>query len=655
MLFDFIQQIFLSGLFFLGIAGAGLLVIDSLLLKKENSALRMALAYFFSLCIFTLLCVFGLFIFTDKLGFVAYFTYGYFFVSAIIFGRRLFEGRKITEILKARYVWVLSAFLLAIAFLFFLQIYHTSILDEWLHRPVVNSFVHNGVFPLVNPVSADQDFIYTYHYGVHIIGASLALIFGAETSESLDLFKLANFIGAFLLFYGLLRKWLVSSYWALLSAGATIFVGSSFFLMDTFTTSHLKKIGSLGADWPSNVSLSFGLTGVTSVGALLFFAFFFTFTDVIKNWKKFRLIVPATAGILFSGFMLLGEYYAALALMYMFIFGLVLLWKKMIDFKSALVAIVLFLAVFIPCLHYSGGLGGAMLNSVSSILSAQLSSFSSGVSFSDKAREDELMQAASTTDHGEITASAVMIANKSAFAFKGISQWGYPSEKRILQFFDKPVYYVRSFLLEALALGLMVWLFFKRKLITSLEDKAVLFTALILVGVPFFITTAFGDLNLAKSVAVGLVLFHLYFVKTLYHMEVRYKKYVVALFVVLFFFGSIPGMVLGSNIQWQWVSSKGRAQYCSQNPLCYEGSLTALLESFERQYPGLKKVAVDRNNTKKVIDLTQSYVYPFGDNRVEYIVDTAELRKSLKDVEREELSSLEAVLERDGNRVLRVK
>lgn len=648
MLFDFIQQIFLGVLFFLGVAGVGLFVVDSLLLKKENSALRMALAYFFSVCIFTLLCVFGLFIFDDKLGYITYFTYSYFFVSAIIFGWRLFESKRITGVFKRRFFWLFSAFLLAIIFPFFLQIYHTSILDEWLHRPVVNSFVHNGVFPLVNPVSVDHSFIYTYHYGVHIVGASLALVFGLGVSESLDLFKLANFIGAFLMFYGLLRKWLITRYWSLLSAGTILFVGSSFFLMDTFATSHLKKIGSFGADWPSNVPLSFGISGVTGVGVLIFFAFFFVFTDVIQNWKKFRPVVPVLAGILFAGFMLLGEYYAALVLMYMIILALVLLFGRRINFKSAIAAAALFAAVFISSLHYSAGLGGAMLNSVSNLLSSQWSVLSSGGSLYNDSDSQET-SATDTIDHSEIAASAVMIDNRPTFAIKGVAQWGYPSEKRILLFFDKPVYYLRSFLLEALALGLIGWLLFKRKLITSFEDRTVLVTALILVGVPFFITTAFGDLNLAKSVVIGLVLFHLYFIKVLYFVEIERKRYVVVLFVALFFFGSVPGMVLGSNIQWQWLSSKGSAQYCSQNPLCYKENIKFFLADFESNYPGLKKVVTDDGSLAKVVDLTNTYVYGYSEKtqggildlitrtNTEYVIITPRLREYVPRLQIDEL------------------
>ncbi len=655
MLFDFIQQSFYSAIFFFGIAGIGLYILDILLPKEDRNVFHVASAYFFSLCIFTLLCVFGLFLFDDKREFVKQFTIVYFLISAGVIFQIFFDIQRITSLLKEKYCWIFGISFLGLFFLFFLQIYHTSILDEWLHRPVVNSFVQNGVFPLVNPLNVDQSFIYTYHYGVHVIGSSLAMLFRLGISESLDLFKLANFIGAFLLFYGILRNWLVSQQRAMLFTGALLFLGSSFFLADTFTTSHLKKISPFDFEWPSNVAISFGLSGITSIGVLLGLVFFFVFTDVIKNQKKFRPAIPIVVGFLFSGFMLLGEYYAALILLYGFSLNLVLLLKKRINLSVSLGSLVLFLVVFIPAVYYSGGLGGAMLNSVSNTFHSYLTMFSPSVVSQEKIESSTNVLLEHTPSDGRVEASIVMIQNRPIFAFKNVSDWGYPSERSVVKFFEKPVYYLRTFLLEFLLIVFVVWMFVRKKIVFSSEDLSLLIFSLVLVGIPFFITTAFGDLNLAKSLVLGFALVHLYCIKVLFQQKTASSRYAVAFFKLLFFFGSLPSMLLGSNIQWQWLSSRGKSQYCSQNPLCYKGELTELLKKFEKEYPGLKHVAINSKEAKNVVDLTHSYVYRYSDRRAEYIIDTPEGRNSLSDSEKERLSSLNTVIELGENKVLQVK
>lgn len=636
MIIDFIQQSIYSLIFFLGIAGVGLVILDILGFKKDNTIFSFATAYFLSLCVFVLFCVFGLFLFEDKLSFVRYFTFGYFALSAVVLFRK-FDFKLSADFFKRKFFWLFLAALMGSLFLFFLQIYNTSILDEWLHRPVVKSFVQNGTFPLINPLSPDQEFIYTYHYGAHVIGAALELVFRLGISESLDLFKMANFIGAFLLFYGLLRRWSISVSWSLLSTIAILFAGSSFFLMDTFTTSHLKRIEPFGSEWPSNTPLSFVLSGITSVGVLLSLTFFFIFIALLHEWKKVKIVASILIGILFSGFMLLGEYYAILILAYVCIFSLILLLKQKTTFAVLGGTIMFALLSFIPAVYYSGGLGRAMLNSVTDNIDHIYEKKTQGLTTSVKDIE-KLDIKESINEEGTASASVVMNENKPAFAIKKPSGWGYPSEKKIIGFFEKSGYYLRTFLLEGLLFVFVGWLLIRKKIIFESEEWSFAVFSLALVSVPFFITTAFGDLNLAKSLVVGFVLLHLLLIKILFHLKIKYKKYLAVLFVVLFLLGSLPGMVLGSNIQWRWISSKGKSQYCSQNPICYKEDITKFLSDFEKENPGLKRIITDDGSIAKVSDLTNAFVYVYNENAqgnlldyaskigAEYIIITPKLR-----------------------------
>jgi hypothetical protein len=658
MIIDFIQYSLYSVIFFLGIAGVGLLIIDILGLKKENLPFSLSISYFLSLCLFVLFGVFGLFLFDDKLWFLRFFTVGYFVVSVAVF----FWKRELLSsfLSKKKALLLFGSVLIGSMLLFFFQIYHTSILDEWLHRPIVKSFVQSGLFPLANPINADQSFIYTYHYGAHVVSAALETVFHLGISESLDLFKMANFFAALIFFYGLLRKWMVSRTWALLSTTSIIFLGSSFFLMDTFTTSHLKKIAFLGADWPSNAPLSFGLSGITSIGALLGLVFFFVVTTLLENWKNIRVGACIVIGILFSGFMLFGEYYAVLLLVYAFFLSLFLLFKKKITAGVLLRSFAIVFFVFVLSVYYSGGLGGSMLRSVSD----RIDSYVETVFFDKKSVNvsNQVFDKSSEIPLDVVqSVLSTAVENKPLFALKGFSDLGYPSEKRTISFFGKPSYYLRSFFLEGWIIVLIGILFFRKKITFDFSDGALLIFSSVLIWSPFFITTTFGDLNLSKSLAVGLALLHLYFIKVLFDLRVSYKKYIIGFFATLFIFGSLPGMALGSNIQWRWISSKGKEQYCSQNPLCYKGDLTDVLKEFDGKQPGLKRIVSDSKNVRKVADLTKAYVYIYEDNDIDtlisqfgtiYVVRTPELDKVLLQEDKEMIDRGIGVFERGVFRVV---
>lgn len=634
MIIDFLIQGVIAAVFFLGIVGVGLLLLRAFRFQDGNIFFDVGVAYFVSLCLYTVGSVSVLFLFPWKITALQVFTILYGATSVFLVFRRLPKNRStlLCGILENKFFLITG--LVAVS-LFFLQIYHTSILDEWLHRPVVKSFTENGVFPLVNPLSPDQDFIHAYHYGTQIVSSAIQVLTRIGVSESMDVFKLSYFVAAFVLFYGILLKWIGEKREAVLGAFFALFAGSSFFLLDAFSVSHIWRLKWIESEWPLNVPPAYTLSGITWVNIVLSVAFIFLLEHVTKNLKGEVFRHFALLGVLFAGFFLISEIFALLLLG---IFIVVAGWRSVRGSGERMRIATLmgvFLAVVSLGVYYTGGITGAFIENTVSF-SRKVVAPSSQLVVADGLSTDEQPQSAN-----------------SPFSFRAPKDWGYPAEKKILTVLDYPFLYIRNFLLEIFLLALFAYAVQKKKV--ELFEYPILSSA-VAVGflLPFFFSTSYGTLNLTKLTAFSLMALHLAGFAILFRAGL--KKTILVPMLALFIFAAIPGTLIGTNMQWKWISTKGKEQACSQNPLCYKGEFTDILRKFEKEYPGLKKIVVDQKNAKKVVDLTSSYIYKYGDKRAEYIVDTPELQKYLSEADRNELTEYQNILFESGEyRILRVK
>jgi hypothetical protein len=620
MLFDFLQQLLFAGFFFLGMAGVGYLILRSLGYNRENPFLDLSLAYFTSLCLYTIFIVAGLFIAPDKRGDLLISTLVYGAASLYVIAYRVKrEADTVREFLLQHRAFAAS-FLLTLSlavFLFFLQIYHTAILDEWLHRPVVQSFVDNGVFPLVNPLNPASNYIQTYHYGTQVIAAALQLVFRLDVSASLDLLKLSYFIATFFLFYGLIFLWTKKRYLSLVGAVLVLFSGSSFFFLDSFTVSHLVSFKGWGLAegerWPINAALNYILTGITWVNIPLVIAFGVLFEQVSLGLiQRLRLIPILLVSVLFSGFYLISELFfvvlCAALLPYLVSVG----YRQRQLLRTCVVISVVSILLFFG-IYFSGGIIGNMLRAKGACIIH---------------RCPALVQSSQSSSSTAAVIEKSVDLQKLAPSFitlRPFSLWGYPSEKKILVIWDRPWYYLRTLLLEIVVILLIAYAAYNK--ISIRRDHPVLFLtmAIGLIG-PFFFSTMFGNLNFFKTTTASLVLLHLFMFYLIARLPLQ--RWFAGILIVFLAFGSVSGLLMGPNIQWHIISGKGKDQYCSQNPLCYKGPLAELLRRFEAEKPGLKRIGAAPKDVNKVIDLTQSYVYGVNDPRIAYIVETPELRAS---------------------------
>lgn len=624
MLTDFFLQFICAGIFFLAIAGVGALVLRLSGYKNRNLALDLSLAYFLSLCIFTVYVAAIALSFPEKKTALFSGALLYGSVSTWIFIRswknslnffrdQFFKNRK--------FISVFSFFVLGATFLFFLQVYQTSILDEWLHRPIVQSFANTGVFPLVNPLDPTADYIQTYHYGTQLVAVIIQMLSQFDVSSALDVFKLSCFLGTYGLFFGLIYFWTEGrkKYHSLIAATLTLFVGSSFFLLDSFTASHIASFFDLelqsGQRWSINGPLAYILSGITWANVPIAIAFAFSVDFLSKDndgsstWKKDVLF-----GIITIGFFIISELFAAvLAILYV-VFGLIQSDWTLKKLRRIVFQLFVFGSIILFGVFATGGVVGNIINQVV-----------------DRAFKTSVAQQTATPVSDIVSeterADVIKSGSQKILSFKVPREWGYPSEKRTLSFAQMPFYYVRSLLLEICILGLFIFAFIKKKQwFREMPMVATLMSVSLVV--PAFFSTSFGDLNLAKLLVLGLALLHLFTFYWLIENRLAVKKWVQVAFLVLFLFGAIPGIAMGPNIQWQLISKKGREQYCSQNPMCYKGEFTELLRKFENEHPGLKHIQTDQKNASKIVDLTNSYVYRrVIPGVVKYVIETPEFRK----------------------------
>jgi len=646
MIFDFFIQILYAAIFFLGIAGIGFAILKWLGYKGGNFFLNLSVAFFVSLCAYTPIAVYFLFIVKNKLLFFSVFTLSYFLgsflsICALYFWRR----KKGTLVDFLRKNWLLLLVLIVVLFLFFLQVYQTSIIDEWLHRPIVKFFTENGEFPLKNPFNPSENFIYNYHYGPYISVSAIQLIFRSGVSESLDIFKLSYIIGTLLLFYGLILHWSGRKKYALLGSILIFFCGGSFFFLDGFTTTYLSNIKWLEQMWTINNPLSYILTGITYVNIPIIFAFSFLIEELFKK----RIFYSTSAIVIFSflmvGFFLISEFFAVILLFFIFLLTIIYIFKKGIKTSRVLFFGIIASLIIAGGIYFSGGVMG-------NIVKSEVGKYSEIVKIKQLPAGDEISSE---------LAGAVNFPTRDWISLKKVSEWGYPSEKRIIIFKDHLFFYLRNLFLEAILIALLIWAFAKKKI--RISDNYLLFfmATFGLIG-PFVFSSSMVDLNFAKLLNIGLVSLHLLAFCLL--AKINYKKLTVAI-IILFVFGAIPGMVVGSSIQWGIFKGKAREVRCSQNPLCYKKNVSSILNEFEKENPGLKYVLNSGGSeAQKIIDLTNSYsvVAPRGNISYDYLKDNkvGYIFKDLNSKDEMDISELEnsgkavKILSNDRYKIIRV-
>jgi hypothetical protein len=694
MVSEFLQQSLCAFLWLFGMGGFGLLLLRFLGYRHENTALTLGLGYFVSVCAYTFLAALLLFtVDRDKIVWLESFSVVYLLLSllsiAFFAGKKDGRGIIVAGARKAyglarRNRWTsLGVLVVALAayFSFFLQVYRTSILDEWLHRPIVKSFLQNGAFPLVNPHDPGASFVWTYHYGPQIDVASWSLLTGLGTSESLDLFKLVTFLASSLLFYGLVFRWTGRRILSFAGSLAVLFCGSSFFLLDSFTLSHIEKVDWIGRSWGVNAPLSYGLTGINGVHIPIAVTFLYLIETVFRRSGYFSAIPMFLMGLLLAGFFLIGELFAVIILGF---FGLNVLFSLAMEDRSffqLLKACCFFVATLFLIawgIYRTGGVVGGILSQnqqlfwgvnligLCAVLVAVFLLVSVAIRFLTgrvgPQRAVLLLCAVVFVSCGVFFLSIREGSMLSGLLFlRSPDEWGFPSEKRLIVWSEHPFFYLRTLMLEAAIVGLLAYALVNGKV--RWRDRLVwLLAAATGMIAPFVFSSPLGDANLAKTIGLAAVLVHLSFFFIL--GSVRLDRAIFAIFMALFVFGMIPGLLMGPNIQWRWLSSQGGSIYCSQNPDCYKGEKAALLRRFEADYPGLKIVLAKGDDIRKVVDLTNAYVYSspssldkktLEDFGIGYVFLSPELSEGISEENRLHLEAYPVIMRGGDASILKVR
>jgi len=611
--FDFFVQFFFALVFFAGISGIGILILRSFEIKELNIFLEMALSFFASLCLFAALSVVLLFLVPYKLPVLAVFTVAYFLFSFWILVKRFLINRGGERILiwLEKY-WSVLVALVLLSFSFFLAIYKTSLLDEWLHRPIVKFFLENGIFPLKNPYSPGQVFIYTYHYGTQVIGAALKMIFPVGVSEALDVMKIGFFAAAFFLFFGLIFEWSKNRWYALWGAIFAILCGGSFFLFDNFSTSHLAFWGQdLGR--PFNYPLSYEMAGITWVNLALSVAFMVILQKFFLSEGKKSTPAFLFLAFLIVGFFLISELFGILMIGFIIFLIIQNLFRESSSKKNIVFALS-FLLIFIVGVLFTGGVIGSLFKGSRHITG---------------------------------------LAKLRDFSF-----WGYPDVNGIIFFLQSPVRYLKDFLLEIVVAIVIVFGLIKKKV--SFSDQPLFFLAIpIAFVVPFVLSTSMGDLNLYKLTAFGILVLHLLF---FHYFSLNKRNILFWTIIILFVFGSVPIILVDWQIQFGKSDLAGSIR-CVESQLCYDPAEAKLLADFEKNHPGLKYFLVAKDDQQAVIDLMNSYAVRYSgslnlkslkERKIQYIFYTPNLKDQLSGNARKKLNKLETAAEGGNYRILRV-
>lgn len=616
MLFDFIVQSFFSSIFFLGISGVGILILKFFKIKEINNFLRLSLGFFLSLSLYTAFSVLALFEFPNKILTLIVFTVFYFLFSFLIFIKVLLDKNEVKKqsiycFLKK--YWSVFTTLLLSLFIFFQGIYKTSLLDEWLHRPIVKFFVDNGIFPLKNPFNPEEIFIYSYHYGTQIVASAIKLIFPLSVSESLDVVKSSFFIASFLLFFGIINHWSKNKKYSLLGAIVILFCGGSFFLFDNFSTSHLALWGT-SEGRPFNFPLAYMLFGITWVNLPISIAFTFFLQELFLKKKNYfnssLLLLP----FLLLGFFLISELFGILMIIligFLIFFNLI---KNDNPQKNILIGLF-FIFILSVGIFLTGGV------------------------ITDVLKDGENL--------------------KKVASVRSFDKWGYPDESIIVNPLKHPIWYLKDFLLEILIFLIIIFGIIKRK-ITFGKNPLFFLSLPIAFFVPFIFSTSMGDLNLYKLTAYGILVLHLLI---FYFFSFFERKTLFYFILIMFILGSLPMMLFNLNLKFG-KSAMTESFRCAQNNLCYDKDIKIIFENFEKNNPGLKKIIASVTDSPYVIDSSNSFVVNnlrllsdkenLQKNYIQYVFYTPDLEKIINKNELEMLRNFKEIEERGKYKILKV-
>lgn len=613
MIFDFLKGILLGFVFFWGIAGIGWVLVRFLQYEGKNTYLNVAVGFFLSLCLYIFGAVGILFVVPDKLLCLKLFSLLYFSCSYLILFFKIYNAGMDNFLLLTRKSWKAGIGLLLVILILFLGTYQTALLDEWLHRPIVDFFTKNGIFPLINPWNPDQKFIFSYHYGMQIAAAALKIMFSLTASDALDVVKISSAVGTFFLFTGIVYNWSKSVLWSVIASILILFCGASFFLWDEFTLEHLQLWGTPMV--VMNYPLLYLLFGISWVYLPITIAFILVSEDVF--YRRIKLI-PATfiLGLpILAGFFLIGELFAVLMLL-VWLFLFVRNWiQNKINRKKSLLVATLLSVVLIGSLFIFGGAIGRLWRR-----------------------------------QGAVAEMLVL---------KNPGLWGYPTGGEPVRIWQFPEIYLRNFFLQMLLIGVIVYALFAKKL--TLNSNPIFYFLLpITLLVPFFFSTSYGNLNLYKLAHLGILLLSLLFFR--YYFEKGNKMWlnpIIALFVI----GSLSVILVSASIRWG-NGARADSLRCVKNNLCENKSAAGLLRNFDQDNPGIKRLLVHPSDVQLVIDNSNSVVIQgqyrltpeiLEKNRVEYIFLSSKLDQKLDDESIDLLEKYPVIYKKDDFEILRVK
>lgn len=239
----------------------------------------------------------GLFIFVEY--FLLYFTPKpfetltiSFVIYAVLGVWQIHRRRKdivrliVTRRLLQKDILVLLGTTLLASLMLFNFTYRNGIHDEYQHQAVIQLFLKNNTYPLINPLSPKLILNNQYHVGLYFPVILVKTLYNISIESALDVTKLALFLPVIpFLTAGLLHVFRVKKMWmANAIAIACLFSGPSLFFLDTFSSNVFLHTTFEQLYTP----IFYELAGLTWLGLMFFFAYFFFFLTLLEK-KKTRI------------------------------------------------------------------------------------------------------------------------------------------------------------------------------------------------------------------------------------------------------------------------------------------------------------------------------------------------------------------------------
>jgi hypothetical protein len=625
MIIDFLIQTFFAVVFFLGITGIGLIITGVLNFKTKSVFLYLSVAFFLSLCSYIILAVPFLIYLPEKILTLQIFSILYFLISFIVLSYFYFKipWKKTVAFFEKNWVVFIPA--LFVLIVFFLQIYQTALFDEWLHRPVVNHFVNNGgKFPFENPYNKDQNFNDTYHYGLYIPTATIQIFTKLETSEALDILKLSFAIASFFLMYGIVYQFSKKRIYSIFTGLFILLSSGLFFFLDMFFKNNFDI-------WDSSISYFrhpplYLMAGITWINLILSVAFIWLMEQVFNKKALFDVKKILLFLLLLGGFYLISELFVVLIII-LFIFAIALnFFKKKIGVKEILAISMILLLGLLGIIFLTGGVASQILG-------------------------PEIFD---------------------VLKYRPFGQWGYPNSQEIVSasnFWN----YFESYSLEMIMIILLPTYLIKKENRSNFLKMISKFPLVLLAIpvsalVPFFFSTSFGDINLAKIANLWTILLAIIFFYVI--VKSNYKKNIIVIVVIfLLILSCIPILINNFGIQWKQ-NERYDNMRCRENNLCYLQEEVDILRRFEAKNPDPDKILLVEGESNKDIakfvdetnsvllsingqDLSQDF---FENNKVDFVFYGLEMRESLNDFSEKILwDNFEIYIAEGGTAILKRK